>query len=308
MTQELFEEITNSRSSWAIWPDEEVESYREFFIENISRLNPNVIFLGLNRFGGKKNRSGNEGIADCSNFHKRGHRGDAFHKNEIPRLEKLSGGFMTDIVSEIESFSSKVVSNQEEIDRFIDTLVKFNKEEITIICFGDKCYKFLNDRLIEGTKSKQENIGLLHHRTSYKNVNLNIYRVWHYSNWGKFEDKLVQLREQLCEINNRLGYGSKPVSQCFIEERKNMGTTEENYIEKINSISKLEWSPLLNLIPVIERTQNFGEVKGGDKLREGLFTMPYMSPSRMIYVSLSCLMTNNHWFFVVLKRQHIGFK
>ena len=61
-----------------------------------------------------------------------------------------------------------------------------------------------------------------------------------------------------------------------------MGTTEENHIEKINSISRLEWSPLLNLIPVIERTQNFGEVKGGDKLREGLFTMPYMSTSDLV--------------------------
>ena len=61
-----------------------------------------------------------------------------------------------------------------------------------------------------------------------------------------------------------------------------MGTNEENHIEKINSISRLEWSPLLNLIPVIERTQNFGEVKGGDKLRDDLFTMPYMSQSEIV--------------------------
>jgi hypothetical protein len=68
-----------------------------------------------------------------------------------------------------------------------------------------------------------------------------------------------------------------------------METTEKNYIEKINSISKLEWSPLLNLIPIIERTQNFGELKGGGKLRESLFLMPCMSPSEVIsqFVTLS---------------------
>lgn len=53
---------------------------------------------------------------------------------------------------------------------------------------------------------------------------------------------------------------------------------EENYIDKINSLSKEDWQPLLSLISEIEKTTKFGEWsdKGkGDGTLESPYLMPY---------------------------------
>lgn len=43
----------------------------------------------------------------------------------------------------------------------------------------------------------------------------------------------------------------------------------------INSYSALEWSPLLNLIPLIENENKFGEIGGGEMDENGFRQMPY---------------------------------
>lgn len=43
---------------------------------------------------------------------------------------------------------------------------------------------------------------------------------------------------------------------------------EDNYMETINGFSKIDWSPLLDLIPEIEKTPKFGEMKGGEKMKK----------------------------------------
>ncbi len=41
---------------------------------------------------------------------------------------------------------------------------------------------------------------------------------------------------------------------------------EENHVELINSYTREDWQPLLDLIPEIEKTSSFGEwISGKDK-------------------------------------------
>ncbi len=51
--------------------------------------------------------------------------------------------------------------------------------------------------------------------------------------------------------------------------------TEDNYIERIHAYSKLDWEPLLALIPEIEKTEIFGEEVGPEQVEPGVFTFPY---------------------------------
>ncbi len=57
---------------------------------------------------------------------------------------------------------------------------------------------------------------------------------------------------------------------------------EENYIEKIGNLSKADWKPLLDLIPKIEGTSMFGELKGGEKDEEGVISLPYWVESPIV--------------------------
>ncbi len=57
---------------------------------------------------------------------------------------------------------------------------------------------------------------------------------------------------------------------------------EDNYMETINGFSKIDWRPLLDLIPEIEKTSKFGEMKGGEKNEKGVITMPYWVESLIV--------------------------
>jgi hypothetical protein len=65
---------------------------------------------------------------------------------------------------------------------------------------------------------------------------------------------------------------------------------KENYQQKINSFTKSDWKPLLDLIPKIENTEKFGEMKGGEKDEDGFISMPYHEPAPGIHpTNPSCL-------------------
>lgn len=61
-----------------------------------------------------------------------------------------------------------------------------------------------------------------------------------------------------------------------------MDTLGDDYVEVINSFTKQQWKPLIDLIPIIEKTESFGEVSGGDQDDEGVFTLPYFIPSQVV--------------------------
>ena len=58
--------------------------------------------------------------------------------------------------------------------------------------------------------------------------------------------------------------------------------TEDNYIERINSYTESDWKPLIDLIPSIENTEEFGKWSGGERNTDGVFTMPYMDTDEIV--------------------------
>lgn len=64
---------------------------------------------------------------------------------------------------------------------------------------------------------------------------------------------------------------------------KKAGLLEENnYVKNINSFSLNRWKPLLDLIPAIEKSKNFGEMPGGTKNEEGTITFPHWIPEPVV--------------------------
>ncbi len=61
--------------------------------------------------------------------------------------------------------------------------------------------------------------------------------------------------------------------------------TEEDYIDKINGLSENDWSPLIELIPIIEQTKVFGtwpETIEGKGTSESPYIIPHISHSEII--------------------------
>jgi len=52
---------------------------------------------------------------------------------------------------------------------------------------------------------------------------------------------------------------------------------ENNYRQKINSFTKADWQPLLDLIPIIEKTQKFSTKRGGEIDEDVVMSMPSLS-------------------------------
>jgi hypothetical protein len=51
----------------------------------------------------------------------------------------------------------------------------------------------------------------------------------------------------------------------------------------LDSMTKNDWQPLLDLIPELEKTMKFGKVEGGEKIEPGVFSMPYSNPSAVVW-------------------------
>ena len=58
------------------------------------------------------------------------------------------------------------------------------------------------------------------------------------------------------------------------KKQKNMTLNPENHTEIINAFTQQDWKPMLGLIPEIERTKEFGEIYGPEKISEGEYTLP----------------------------------
>ena len=56
----------------------------------------------------------------------------------------------------------------------------------------------------------------------------------------------------------------------------------EKLQEHINRLTTNDWDRLFSLLPEIEATKKFGEVKGGEQTEDGSFTFPYWSSSEIV--------------------------
>ncbi|MFU8813691.1 MAG: DUF6508 domain-containing protein [Balneolaceae bacterium] len=57
---------------------------------------------------------------------------------------------------------------------------------------------------------------------------------------------------------------------------------EKQHIQTINGFSTSDWKPLFDLIPDIEKASGFGEMKGGERTKEGALEMPYWAESEIV--------------------------
>lgn len=55
-----------------------------------------------------------------------------------------------------------------------------------------------------------------------------------------------------------------------------------DFENKLKQISKEDWKSLFDLIPIIEKSKIFGETIGGIKNSEGILTMPYTKPTKVV--------------------------
>ena len=58
---------------------------------------------------------------------------------------------------------------------------------------------------------------------------------------------------------------------------------ENNYIQTINSYTRKDWQPLLDLIPRIEKTKSFGKEIGGGMDDNGAYHLPNWSSSEIVH-------------------------
>ena len=58
---------------------------------------------------------------------------------------------------------------------------------------------------------------------------------------------------------------------------------EENHQEIINGYTRIDWKPLFDMIPRIEKTTSFGEEIGGGMDDDGVYHIPTWSSSKIVY-------------------------
>lgn len=187
-----------STASWAVWEDWKPEEMYDKILENIGKLKPYIIFLGLNRSTNKTIDSLKK-RPSFINFHAPEHRGDGKLKKwiEEANLSNLRGAFMTDINEKVETDSNKVDINDIRFSTFERQLELLCQKEYHIICFGDKAFRAATRWLNNASHLQDRVLKLTHSHPGYK---IHLYQVMHYSYWG---DKNI-LPEQLKIIDDSL--------------------------------------------------------------------------------------------------------
>ena len=216
ITDIQFEKLSEYKtSSWAIWSKEflnadchkcrenEEEQPKKYFSENLRLLKNNIILLGLNPSGKKKNKSSTPSRL-LGNFHtvKNGkrHKGDLLLSKNIMEFKNIQGAYMTDISDVVEGKSLKVSLDDNIVkDQLEEKLKILGSKNIHIICFGNRVFDTINNILGNGIKRIENEYGVKEFTKNWKNKDLKFYRVYHYSyiaRWNKDDDK-VKFKKQL---------------------------------------------------------------------------------------------------------------
>ena len=173
-------------SSWAIWdknykkPKDNISNISFFTDDNIiNKLNPNIIFVGLNI---------SEKIQESfGNFHSKSKYENCFKLRYSLQDTILEGSYMTDIIKNFEEKESgNVMRYIRENPNFLEKNLKQFEEEIKIlktknpifVAFGNDTYKILSK--------------------VYKNV----YKLPHYSCYISKENFKKKVEELLQKLNN----------------------------------------------------------------------------------------------------------
>ncbi|GET29378.1 hypothetical protein [Prolixibacter sp. SD074] len=203
ISHEIFEELKNDvLNSWAVW-NEDGNNTLDFFQSKLDILNSRFVFLGLNRSNGAERNE----HTPFRNFHAGRHVGDNRLKKIIQDevLENLIGSFMTDLTIEVQTDSTKVKVNEETtVNKLIEKLSFMRCPQRSIICFGEKVFESICSGL-KVERGKIIELPEFHLKKATVHVageQWTIYRVWHYSNYGRFLHKSEEeLPKQLQYIN-----------------------------------------------------------------------------------------------------------
>lgn len=186
-------------ASWAVWgdgfPDGDCVEKRpgelvSFIQAHAEILKPEVVLLGLNR--------SDDLAAPYLNFHAptRNHF-DYRLKTFIQDggLNQLHGGYMTDLVDEIDPDSYNVEVTDDDASVLLDQLRLLGKSGYRVICFGNKPF----DGLVEyfGVDVTTLSPEMKKATVEVENLTLDLYRVWFYGLYGANQEKVEILERQL---------------------------------------------------------------------------------------------------------------
>lgn len=209
----LFNTLLESNAcSWALWSsrfgekdslETDLKAIEGFLRQEVGRLKPNVVFLGLNRSHSRRKAAKTipPHPVKCSNFHNPRHRGDAFLCKEISGCLELLGGFMTDLSMVLESNSKKVGEPSiEDVANFRSTLKKLRGRPIHVICFGHRVFNALTRHLETADVGSlcQGDVPVLDWHAGREWIRA--YRVIHYSYAVRY-NRAPRFRKQLRCIN-----------------------------------------------------------------------------------------------------------
>ena len=212
--RETFDALADyTTASWALWSDsfpdkgcveEDPAAVGDFLAapEQRERMNPGVVFVGLNPSG--------DIPAPLYDFHGVGHSGiggrnDRRLKQFIQdaELPSLGGGFMTDLTTVVEPDSSNVSTENIEVEVFEEQLRALNQDEYTIIAFGNDAFNVLADYTnTTGADVTDGPVSLRSFDATVADRPVRVYRVYHYS-YQYGGDIIAKLRAQLAYLAGR---------------------------------------------------------------------------------------------------------
>lgn len=196
-------------ASWAVWdqtfPDEDCvetnpDQLAQFILDRRDHLTPDVVLLGLNRSG--------DLAGPFANFHAPTRKHYDYRLKEFiqdDNLDRLYGGYMTDLVDEVDPDAASVTVTDDDADVFLDQLRLLNQSEYHILCFGNKPFRGLSD-YFHADPAEQDH-ELLYAQVTVDGKMLHLYRVWFYGLYGANQAKVDVLETQLGHLNKRIVQG-----------------------------------------------------------------------------------------------------
>ncbi|QCC50817.1 hypothetical protein [Halapricum salinum] len=193
-------------ASWALWddrfPEEECveatpEDLLSFFEIHRAALTPDVVFVGLNRSADLD--------APFQNFHAPTRQHYDYRLKEFVQdaeLGRLWGGYMTDLVDEVEPNADTVTVTDDDADLLLSQLALLDQPAYHVVCFGVKTYQGALEYFGGESEGGPHELQLT--TTEVDGLTLHLYRVWFYGAWGANADKVDVLARQLQYLDGKI--------------------------------------------------------------------------------------------------------
>lgn len=196
----IFEKMRDNypHASWALWNDDTwfnpkaadwhkkmaVSRISAVFEDNLSRLNPSVVFVGSSR---------SKDTPLLTNYHFTTSPGNKilaklFAGNRLPRLD---GAYMTDWCAEIipqENGASQLSFGS----TFFDELRDLDQPKYDVLCFGNKVFDALC-RYLHVSDFEHYPLSIKSTHYDLKDFSMNLFRVYHFAAQVKSTTKAGQL-------------------------------------------------------------------------------------------------------------------